>query len=220
MFNTEKKCISFLSTILVGLIIVLGEILGPYSYIYILAIPLYIIVILFINKTSESREKIELAVNSCIEESEFNVIDKIEQLRMYFDNTSDVIEYLSVVESRVLTYVFNRSNLELSYKDYISGAIKCLSTFKNYTDSCYLNIDIISIPEHEKISTVLSTLYMVSKQIESGSSTIYITSRQKDDGIFLDVTDRYQSSIEHDVFCKKLLSMFSSKQFVLTAKIV
>lgn len=220
MFNNEKKIISFLSILFVGLIIILGDKLGAYSYIYILAIPLYMFVVLFINKTSESREKIELAVNSCIEESEFNVIDKIEQLRMYFDNTADVIEYLSVVESRVLTYVFNGSNQDLSYKDYISGAIKCLSTFKNFTESCYMNIDVISITEHEKISTVLSTLYMVSKQIESGSTTIYITSRQKDDGIFLDVTDRYQSSIEHDVFCKKLLTMFSSKQFVLTAKIV
>ena len=220
MLNIEKKCIRFLSILFVGLIIVLGEKLGVYSYLYIAAIPLYIFVTLFINNTYESRERIELAVNSCIEESEFNVIDKIEQLRMYFDNTADVIEYLSVVESRVLTYVFNRSNLELSYKDYISGAIKCLSTFKNYTDSCYLNIDVISISEHDKISTVLSTLYMVSKQVDSGSSTIYITYRQKDDGIFLDVTDKYQSSIEHDVFCKKLLTMFSSKQFVLTAKIL
>lgn len=219
MLECERKIIFILSSLTIGgFFSIHGE---GYSVLLIcsLVVPLYFITIRAVGKCAESRERMDTAINSCIEESEFNVIDKIESLRNFFNNTDDVIEYLQVVESRLLSYVFDPVSLGLSYKDYISGAIKCLTVFKNYKGHIYFNIDVISISDQDKISTLLTTLYMVSKQIESGSSHIYITSRQQDDGVFIDVIDRFISVAEDDPYCKKMLTMFSSDQFVLTARV-
>jgi len=220
MLIAERRCIILLSTITLGLYLQFGIAVSTYFNIYILITPLYLFTIFYINKSIDRKERVELAVSSCLDESEFNVIDKIEQLRKYFYNTTDVIEYLSAVDTRLLTYVFNQSSLNLKYKDFVSGAITCLAIFKQYDGGCYFNIDIVSISKEDKISTLLSTLYMVSKQIDSGSDIIYITSRQIDDGVYIDVTDKYHSSSQSDTFCKKLLDIFSNNQFILSSKSV
>lgn len=220
MLNNENRCIVILSTLFVGFILYIGKPIDIYLYFYILIIPLYFIVVILIDRASNSREKVDLAVACCVEESEFNVIDKIEQLRMHFKNTADVIEYLTVVESRVLAYVFNKNNIKLKHREYVSGAVRCLATFKGYTGSYYLNVDNLNLEDNDRVSVLISTLYMISKQMDSGSASIYILSRQIDDGVILDVVDRYQSSVKDDLFCKKLLQMFSTREFALTAKAV
>lgn len=218
MLKKENKFIPLLSSIIIIAIIIIGKYLGAMSYIYLLAVPLYLSVVFYITKVSERREKIDLAVAYCLEESDFNVIDKIEQLRVYFSNTSDLIEYLSVVDSKVLTFVFDERNSDLSYKDYITGAVRCLNSFKSFSGNTFFNIDIISIQSDERLGTILSTLYLVSKHIDKGSKSIYINSTQRSEILLLDVTDQNKNRSEEDQFFEKLLNIFSSNEYVLKAQ--
>ncbi len=215
MFKNEEKIITLLSALSVGIVIVNVMDIGIYSYIYLVAIPLYLAVVRYINTLSESRERIENAVSFCLDETDFNVIDKIEQLRLYFQDTEDVIGYLTTVDSKVLAYAFDERNIVLNYKEFIDGAVRCLSALKGFTGSYYLNLDSHILPQSERVATLLSTLYLVSKQIERGSQYIYITSKQYGGKVSIDVTDQHHNSLKEDLFCNKLFNILSSDEFVL-----
>lgn len=212
MFKREKTFILILSALVVVIFNLITGIFGA-NVLYLIAIPLYLFALKYIHIKSESKEQIEFAVANCLEESDFNVLDRVEQLRVYFCDTTDVISYLSKVDSRVLAYVFDERNIELSNKDYITGAVNCLNIFKGYKGYCHFHIDMITTSNLERVTTILSILYMVSKQIDKDSNTIYITYKKNGDKISIDVSDQYQNRIEEDVFCKKLLHIFSSDQF-------
>lgn len=219
MFKEEERCIPVLSTLLVGIFIFVFDIIAP-IFLYLFTIPLYMIAIMYITRVFDSKEKMGLAVTNCLEESDFNVIDKVEQLRVYFSDTTDVISYLSMVDSRILTYVFDENNFDLTYKNFVIGAVNCLNIFKGFRGACYFTIDITSIPDSERITTLLSTLYMVSEQINKGSSSIYIRSRQTGSHIIIDAENKYRDNMVKDPFCEKLLTIFSSKQYTFSHGVV
>lgn len=217
MFKKEEKLIVLLSSIIItGVIISVGKEFGYFSYLYLLVTPLYLSVVCCCYNLCESRERVDDAVSYCLDESDFNVIDKIEQLRLYFKDTRDVIDYLSTVDPKVLTFAFDERNTDLNYKEYIIGAVRCLSMFKKYTGSCYFNIDSVDLPENERVTTLLSTLYLVSKQIDSRCNYIYITSKKCKGKVVIDVIDQHHNSTNNDQFCEKLFDLFSSKDLVLS----
>lgn len=217
MFKKEEKLISFLSSvILFGIIYSYSNEYGIFSYFYLVSIPLYFTVVFFCNRLCESRERVDDAVSYCLDESDFNVIDKIEQLRLYFKDTRDVIDYLSTVDPKVLTFAFDERNVDLNYKEYIIGAVKCLSLLKSYKGSCYFNIDSADLPETERIRTLLSTLYLVSRQIDNRCNYIYITSKKCKGKLVIDAIDQHHNSTRNDQFCEKLFDIFSSKNLTLS----
>lgn len=219
MLSKERKVVVVLSTIVMGFLLYLGG--SPRGvYLYLVIIPFYILTIIYISRKSVSREKIGLAVSNCLEETDFNVIDKVEQLRVYFTDTADVISYLSTVDSRILAYVFDKNNSELSNRDFLTGAVKCLSIFKGYRGYCYFSIDIHQLSMSERVTTLLSTLYMVSKQIDTGCNTIYITSKHIGDKITIDVSNQSKNDEFEDPFYDKLMSIFSVNNSTLIHKIV
>lgn len=219
MLTKEKKVVVVLSTIAVGFLLYFGE-LSRGVYLYLVIIPFYILTIVYISRKSISKEKIGLAISNCLEETDFNVIDKVEQLRVYFTDTADVISYLSTVDSRILAYVFDKNNSELTNSDFLKGAVNCLSIFKGYRGYCYFSIDIHLLSMSERITTLLSTLYMVSKQIDTGCNTIYITSKQIGDKITIDVSSQSKNNEFVDPFYDKLMSIFSENDSKLIHKTV
>lgn len=218
MYKSENKCIVVLSTILFSFILFYKVDLGPLRYLSLTVTPTYLLVGYLINRFHEGREMVRFAVNSCLEESDFNVIDNIEKLRDYFSDTKDVVEYLSIVDSRLLTYIFDDKNRGMCFKSYIEGAVTCLEIFKHYNGYINYNIDIFSIPDREKIKTLLSVIYMVSRQMDDGSSTIYITVRQSQDQIEVYITNQFRSNNLEDGFTTKLMDIFSTGEYQLMSK--
>lgn len=214
MLKVEKWLINTLSVGALSGLFILKFGLNP---IIMLALVLvYIGLIYLIESSSESNNRIENAVNLCIEESEFNVIDKVEQLRLFFKDTNDLIEYLTCVDSRVLAYVFDDSNNELSYKEYINGAMQCLAFYMGFYGSFYLSIDRSGLAKKERIKALLSSLYLASKHINNGCDSVHIYSRQGKDSYTIDVIDDNNMGLESDFFSDKLLTLFSSDSFILS----
>lgn len=216
MFKSEEKLVIFLSAgIFSVLLLFLGVEFSSFPPIYLVTVPLYLWIVCCCNNLCDSRERVDDAVSFCLEESDFNVIDKIEKLRLYFSDTKDVINYLSVVDSRVLSFAFDERNMDLNYKEYIVGAVRCLCSLKSYTGCCYFNINTIELSDSERVGTLLSTLYMVSKHIERDCSSISITSKLSKGKVVIDVIDQFHNSMNNDKFCEKLFSIFSSDHLIL-----
>lgn len=220
MFKKEEKLVIYLSAFFGGvLLFIFKGYIANFSYLYFLTIPTYLVVISCCNNLCDSRERVEDAVSYCLDESDFNVIDKIEKLRLYFKDTRDVIDYLSVVDSKVLAFTFDDRNRSLRYKEFVIGAVRCLSYIKAYKGVCYFNINSMVLTEAERIQSLLSTLYMVSKQIEDGCDSINITSKLSHGRVVVDVVDKYHNSMENDIFCEKLLTMFQGDHLALSSNV-
>lgn len=218
MFKSENKFIVALSTVIFSFILINQGWIGSFSYLVVIITPIFLVTVYLINNFYEDKEQVSSAVNYCLEESDFNVIDRVEKLREYFSDTKDVVAYLSTVDSRLLTFIFNSQNRDMSFKGYIEGAVTCLSIFKQFSGYTYYNIDIFSIPQSEKIKTLLSIIYMVSKQIDNGSSSIYINVRQINEQIEVSVTNQFKNTLLGDNFCNKLMDIFSTGEFQLLAR--
>lgn len=216
MFKIEKKLINVLSLAAITAILFFYKDRFPISFLIFLPVPLYFIFLILIESISESRERVDAAVSYCINESEFNVIDKVEQLRLYFKDTKDVINYLSVVDSRLLAYVFDENNFNLNYKEYLLGAIRCLAYYNNYAGTYFINLDSIALSNRERVTTLLSSLYLISKQINKGANSLYIYSKRNKDCLTIDVIDQDNNRMEEDLFSDKLFSLFSSDSMVLS----
>lgn len=216
MFKIELKLTNLLSVILVSTILYLYKDRFPASFLLFLPIPFYSIFIFFTESIKDSRERVEAAVLSCIDETEFNVIDKVEQLRLYFKDTKDVINYLSVVDSRLLAYVFDENNFLLNYKEYLLGAIRCLAYFHDYSGTYFLNIDSTEFSNRDRVATLLSSLYLTSKLMRNGANSLYIYSKRSKGNLTIDVIDQNNNRMEDDTFSDKLLSLFSNDNLVLS----
>lgn len=216
MFKIEIKLTNLFSVLLISAILYLYKDRFPASFLLFIPIPLYSIFIVFIESIKDSKERVESAVLSCIDETEFNVIDKVEQLRLYFKDTKDVINYLSVVDSRLLAYVFDENNYHLNYKEYVLGAIKCLAYFHDYSGTYFLNIDSTAFSSRERVTSLLSSLYLTSKLMKDGAYSLYIYSKKSKDSLTIDVIDQNNNRMEDDSFSDKLLSLFSNESLVLS----
>lgn len=218
MFKSENRFIVALSAVIFSVVVINQGWLGSLYYLLFILSPIYLGIVYSINSLYERKEQVSSAVNCCLEESDFNVIDRVEKLREFFSDTKDVVSYLSTVDSRLLTYIFNKQNRDMSFKGYIEGAVTCLSIFKQFNGYAYYNIDVFSMPECEKVKTLLSIIYMVSKQIDNGSSTIYINVRQINEQIEVCVTNQFKNTLLEDNFCNKLMDIFSSEDYQLMSR--
>lgn len=216
MFKIEKKLINVFSLAAITAVLFLYKDRFPISFLIFSPIPLFFVFLILIESLRESRERVEAAVSYCINESEFNVIDKVEQLRLYFKDTKDVINYLSVVDSRLLAYVFDDNSHKLNYKEYLLGAIKCLAYYKDYNGTYFINLDSVALSDRDRVTTLLSSLYLISKQIEKGANSLYIYSKRNKDSLTIDVIDQNNNRMEEDIFSEKLFNLFSSDSMVLS----
>ncbi len=183
MLKKEKNIVVISSAILLGLVLYFNK-SGSYVHqMYLLSLPLYFIAVYYINKFWEGNERIKLAVETCIDESEFNIMSNIEHLHSYFYNTNDVINFLSMVDPRVLIFVFDPKNLKLKNNEYLKGALECLSFFKDYNGHFSFSVKCCELEDSVKISTMLKTLYYVSKEMSLGNPNIHISCK-KMDGLF------------------------------------
>ncbi|MBN2618353.1 MAG: hypothetical protein JXR64_08605 [Spirochaetales bacterium] len=220
MFKKEEKCSVVASIIIIGVLITTKKIItDTWVLFYVISLPPFIFAVCSINRSRENREKMYLAINACLEESDFNVIDYIEKLRIFFKDTKDAVSYLSVVDSRILSYVFNENNSELTYKNYVKGAIKCLKLFKHSNSNIHYKIDVFSMNETDRTTTLLSAIYLVSKQLDNNSSSILISARQINNKIVIDVKNRHKDFIENDTFSNKLLELFSTSDTTLSLRV-
>lgn len=216
MFKSEEKLVFILSASIFGLLLfVFSSYIEGLNILYFTTIPLYIGIISCCNKLIDSRERVEDAVSYCLDDSDFNVIDKIEQLRLYFKDTSDVVDYLSVVDLKVLSFAFDERNVNLSYKEFVIGAVRCLCALQGYSGYCYFNINSIVLNDKERVTILLSTLYMVAKLIDRNCKSIVISSKLSKGNVAIDVVDQHKNLMD-DQFCDKLFNMFSSDHLTLS----
>ena len=202
MLRKEQQSIILISAILVGLILFKFQESEMITTIYMLVLPLYFFLTFIKRFILDGSKRISNAVSTCIEDNEFDVVDNMEHLRLFFDDTGDIISFLTVVDPRILTYAFSEENISMDYREYIIGATKCIGLFMGFNGSFHYSINSILISDSDRIISLLSTLYQVSREIELGTKDIHISYRKYEESFQLDVTDRYVFKFK-DVFLRK-----------------
>lgn len=179
-------------------------------------LPPAMIVFYIADQKDNRRMAVKEAVYSCIEESELDAIHNIEFLREYFADIDDLSRFLSLVDSRVISYVFDKDNINLQFKDYITGGIKCLFYFKAYRGEYSLKLDKVSAEPCEKTGVLLCTLYRIALELESQVNDLKIVVKQSRNRVCIKAGTG-ESSCSDTHFSDKMFTLFSSRNLMLTS---
>ena len=205
MLRRKQQSIILFSAVIVGFIILKFQKSEIVTTIYMLSLPFYLSITFIKKFFLDGSDRISNAVSSCIEESEFDIVDNMQHLRLFFDDTNDVISFLTVVDPQILSYAFSEENINMDYREYIIGAIKSLGILMDFKGSFHYHIKSIFISDSDRVISLLSTLYQVSKEIDLGTKDIYISYLKYGESFQLDVTDRYVSKLRSLFFRKHIM---------------